>query len=760
MRNLPNDPESLQGVPAVMEGLCDVLVPPLSEGMAMSGAVAGIVYLAEPKQSRMKAAVIQGSVPFLFGMPDAMPADAVYASATAWRTGEFTVIGEPAPEPGNAAPPHLIPFPYSAVSVPLVSGGGTRYGAVTLIHLLVPGENRALDLPQRAMLTGVAERVAARLDVLAAQGVAVAPGPNVVLVASPDDQDGAEIQTSGWGARGVPGSAGLSLMYQVHNLSTWLTQLTSLDEITPAVMARVMTPFGARGVVVGQVTDERLWIIGSSGVDTSLVRELHGAGLAVGTPWADAVLTHFPKFFDSPAALQHHYPGAYDRDDTARSWAFLPLCVGCRPVGVCCLTFADERTLSTEEKAALMMLADLLASAVERARLGAYEHTLAESLQRTLLPRSLTALPGVVTTARYVPARTEAGLGGDWYDVLRLPDGRIGLIVGDVEGHSTDSAIVMGQLRSAVMAYVKEGHDPAAVLSRAGRLLSELDTELIATCCIAFLNLEDGVVEAARAGHPAPVLRHPDGRLEYLDLVAGVPLGLADGSGTNSSTVVPPGATLMLYTDGMHRARTGEFPPSTLELLACADTDLEELADQLVETAADGHDDLILLLARFEGGMPGASRQIEQLEIPRHDLAGVSEARRFVRDCLQRWSATEICDALEVITSEAVTNALIHADSDVDVRIREYDDRVRLEVRDSDAHPPLPSAMSVSDEAEQSRAEHGRGLMIVDCLATTWGSSPHGRGKTVWMELKKLEQDMREESDEAAKSREGDSPPV
>jgi serine phosphatase RsbU (regulator of sigma subunit)/anti-sigma regulatory factor (Ser/Thr protein kinase) len=404
-------------------------------------------------------------------------------------------------------------------------------------------------------------------------------------------------------------------------------------------------------------------------------------------------------------------------------------------VGVCCLTFADERTLTAEEQVALMMLADLLASAVERARLAAYEHTLAESLQRTLLPRSLTALPGVVTTARYVPARAEAGLGGDWYDVLQLSDGRIALIVGDVEGHSTDSAIVMGQLRSAVMAYAKEGHDPAAVLSRAGRLLAELDTDLIATCCVAFLNVEDGVVEAARAGHPAPLLRGPDGRLEYLDVVAGVPLGVAECAGTNSSTVVPPGATLMLYTDGMYRARTGELSRSTLEVLAGADGDLEELADQLVETAADGHDDLILLLARFEGGVPGASRRIEQLEIPRHDLAGVAAARRFVRDCLVRWDAAEVTDALEVIASEAVTNALIHADSAVDVRMREYDDRVRLEVRDSDAHPPLPSAMSVSDEAEQSSAEHGRGLMIVDSLATAWGSSPHGRGKTVWMEL-------------------------
>jgi anti-sigma regulatory factor (Ser/Thr protein kinase) len=155
-----------------------------------------------------------------------------------------------------------------------------------------------------------------------------------------------------------------------------------------------------------------------------------------------------------------------------------------------------------------------------------------------------------------------------------------------------------------------------------------------------------------------------------------------------------------------------------------------------VERAADGHDDLALLLAHYEGGVAGASRRIEQMEIPRHDLRGVAVARRFVRKCLRQWNAPELSETLEMITSEAVTNALIHADSEVGVRMREYDDHVRLEVRDSDAHPPLPSAMSVSDEGEQAQAEHGRGLVIVDSLATAWGSSPHGRGKTVWMELK------------------------
>ncbi|MPY30169.1 SpoIIE family protein phosphatase [Streptomyces adustus] len=752
MENLPKKQEARPDTADAIE-LRKVLVSSLAEALATREAPAGILFLIDADRSRLRAAVIQGSVPFLFGMPDVISVDADHASARAWRTGAFTVASAPAPRPGSEEAFRLIPFPYSAASVPLVAEDGTRFGALTLVRPLMQGPAWAFDADERDVLSGVASRLSAELAVLSARGVTVAPGPSAILVPSPGDQGGHDV--SRWGAPGAPESAGLSLMYHVHHLSTRLTQLTSLDEILPAARAHMMVPFGASGIMMGHVKDDRLWIVGSSGVSAALIRGMHATNLTPGSPWADAVLAHFPYFFDSPSGLQSHYPDVYEADDTVRSWAFLPLGVGSRHVGVCCLTFDDERVLTTEERAALMMLADLLASAVERARLSAYEHTLAESLQRTLLPRSLTALPGVITTARYVPARGEAGLGGDWYDVLQLPDGRVALIVGDVEGHSTDSAIVMGQLRSAVMAYAREGHDPAAVLNRTGRLLSELDTELIATCCIAFLSLSDGVVEVARAGHPAPLLRRPDGQLHHLDTVVGVPLGVGESAVTNTSTIVPPGSTLMLYTDGMYAAKTGELSPSVLKLLTEADGDLEELADQLTEAAADGHDDLSLLLARFEGGVAGASRRIERFEIPRHDLAGVAAARRFVRGCLRRWDAAELTDTLEVIASEAVTNALTHADSAVDIRMREYEDHIRLEVRDSDAHPPLPSAMSVTDEAEQSQAEHGRGLQIVDSLATTWGSSPHGRGKTVWMEL----QNPRKEADREDGKDTGSGPP-
>lgn len=121
------------------------------------------------------------------------------------------------------------------------------------------------------------------------------------------------------------------------------------------------------------------------------------------------------------------------------------------------------------------------------------------------------------------------------------------------------------------------------------------------------------------------------------------------------------------------------------------------------------------------------------MEIQRHDLHGVKAAREFVRDCLKSWKLEAMTDDLELMASEVVTNALTHADSYVELRLRLHPDRIRLEVRDTDVTPPLPSSLSACEE-ENAQAEHGRGLIIVDALGE-WGSSPSGRGKVVWCEI-------------------------
>ena len=166
---------------------------------------------------------------------------------------------------------------------------------------------------------------------------------------------------------------------------------------------------------------------------------------------------------------------------------------------------------------------------------------------------------------------------------------------------------------------------------------------------------------------------------------------------------------------------------------------LEALADEIAARAsrtARHSDDLVLLLVLHEGAPLSAVGRAGRMAIARHDFRGAGKARHFVHDYLVERRLERLSDDLEVITSEVVTNALVHADSEVELRLREYPDRIHLEVRDTDAKPPIPTSVTESEE-DNAVAEHGRGIDIVGHLSFQWGCSPNGRGKTVWVDLPK-----------------------
>lgn len=168
-----------------------------------------------------------------------------------------------------------------------------------------------------------------------------------------------------------------------------------------------------------------------------------------------------------------------------------------------------------------------------------------------------------------------------------------------------------------------------------------------------------------------------------------------------------------------------------------AGADLEQVADRMVAEVSGPRwrrDDAVLLLARYEGAAGKGAPLTASLHVQRRDLHGVKAARAFVDEQLHAWSLPVVSDTLQLIASEIVTNALVHAGSDVDVRLRAFGDHVRLEVRDSDSNPPVPSPLAL-DEEENAEAEHGRGLLIVEALAGQWNTSPNGRGKTVSLDL-------------------------
>jgi anti-sigma regulatory factor (Ser/Thr protein kinase) len=216
----------------------------------------------------------------------------------------------------------------------------------------------------------------------------------------------------------------------------------------------------------------------------------------------------------------------------------------------------------------------------------------------------------------------------------------------------------------------------------------------------------------------------------------GPPLGVdADYEYTDVDVHLEPGALVAFYTDGFLGAGPGhEVSPSVIDT-ACAAShgQLEAIGDEVVKRTTvlpRAADDAALLLLRYEEPAAQARHYVRRLEIARRDLQGVQRARRFLRGWLSAWNLEALDDEAQLLLSEIVTNALVHADSDVDLRIRRYPDYLRVEVRDSDPHP----AINVGSPGED-QAEGGRGMMIVSALASTWGNSPSGRGKTVWFEL-------------------------
>jgi serine phosphatase RsbU (regulator of sigma subunit)/anti-sigma regulatory factor (Ser/Thr protein kinase) len=702
-------------------------------------ATTALAYLVDGDGRHLRPAVIGGSPPTIFALPDRVAVTDPYSAAAAFREGRPALESQPGSS-GAEVSAKEVPFPCSAAAVPLGTAE-RRFGALMVVW--APPRRTPLPPECQRRLSAVGARVGRTLARLADRGCVMLPGIRPTLVpifrAKTDMIEGPGGQTV-WGLADVPGSTGLTFMYHVHKLAAALNKATGVQSVVQAAHSWMMAPFGAQAIVVSTFGDGRSWVAGHSGYPAEAVKALHGCVIDDRSPYTAVMMTGAPLFFGTRSALLAAYPDAVE--DGFQAWAYLPIKASGRHVGACAIAFGASRGFTAEEQAVAMMMANLLGQALERERLGENENRLAESLQKRLLPRALTEVPGIVTTARYVPASGGAGVGGAWYDVITLPGGQVGLVVGDVENHGIDGVVAMGQVRSAVRAYATEGHAPSSVLARTDQLLSEMDTDLLTNCCFIRLDVASGTAEIALAGHPPPLLRRPDGTTLLPDLQRGGPLGVRSPTGYQATEVaLEPGTLLVLYTDGL-ASPSGDGPADEAHALLVDAADAvsafpEDLADRITHSAMrdrTSQEDVVLLLARYEGAVPGPHRRISHTYVDRHDLQGVGYARKWVCEHLRRWGLDMLNDELELMTSEVVTNALIHADSDVDLRLREYPDRVRLEARDADPRPPIPSPIMISGEAG-THSEHGRGLLIVDALATQWGTSHSGRGKIVWLEV-------------------------
>ena len=529
--------------------------------------------------------------------------------------------------------------------------------------------------------------------------------------------------------------------------STVLTTTMNVDELLTR-LARVLTPsaadwaiiqlFGASGAIEHIAVSHR----DREAADglARFIRENPIAPDATG-PVASVRRRGEPRLLGADALVGETRRAAADRGRgeyasrfTLRSSVIVPIETQGGARGVLILSTDGDRTLEEDDLDLAVEVAHRAALALGNARAFQQEHQIAGALQRALLPAVVPSVPGLDIAVRYVAATDGASVGGDWYDVIGLDDGVVGLVVGDVVGHDITASTSMGQLRSALRAYAcEEQPSPGGALARVDRLFDALGLTY-ATCVLAMLDPVSRSFSWSNAGHPPPLVVR-DGVARYLDDAPGVMLGVMSGSGSGeAATQLQPGDLLVLYTDGLVERR-GESLEIGLQRLADAAVAVaaggaEDVCDgllaRMLPASAVRGDDVALLVVRVHGEV--AQRATHRIELAAGPES-VAVARGFTAGVLDGTPWGDHVDTAVLLVSELVTNAIRHGNPPYSLAIAIGEDEIELSVEDADG--AIPQARE-----PDALAEDGRGLLLVGALAHAWGIRPLLAGKAAWFTLR------------------------
>ena len=390
----------------------------------------------------------------------------------------------------------------------------------------------------------------------------------------------------------------------------------------------------------------------------------------------------------------------------------------------------DEEDLSFAEE-----LVARAAVSIDNARRYTREHEMAVTLQRSLLPRGVPEQNALDVAYRYLPA--QAGVGGDWFDVIPLSGARVALVVGDVVGHGLHAAATMGRLRTTVHNFSTLDLPPDELLGHLDELVARMDQDGTdagsdagiagATCLYAIYDGVSGHCSMARAGHPGPALVLPDGTVEFPETPAGPPLGIGGMPFESAEFTVPEGSRLVLYTDGLVERRDRDFDIGLDVLrsaLAHPDRTPEETCDDVIDALLPSHptDDVALLVARTLRLDPGRVAEWEVEPEP----SAVAGVRKGVARWLGERGLDEEAFVTELILSELVTNAIRYGSGPIVVRLL-CDRNLVCEVSDTSSTSPHLRYAATTDEG-------GRGLFLVAQFAERWGTRYTPTGKVIWSE--------------------------
>lgn len=393
-------------------------------------------------------------------------------------------------------------------------------------------------------------------------------------------------------------------LHQLEQLTDLTLTKLGLDELLGELLVRVRDLLDAdtAAILLADETGEFLVATAACGIEEE-VRQ--GSRVPVGRGFAGLVASErrpvaiaevTPMTVVNPVLL---YKGI-------QSMLGVPLLYEDKLLGVLHVGTLRKRFFSDDDADLLMRVADRVAGELrmEQART---DVEAARALQRSLAPGRLPNTVGLELAARYVPGQ-RLGVGGDWYDVFDLPDGRLGITIGDVMGHGLRAATVMGRLRAALRAYAIRGEDPATVLRELDGYVHHFEPGVIASAIYAIQEAGSRSVTLAAAGHLPPILGRPDRGAEQVELPEDVLLGVeAEAPRHNVTVELEPGGMLCLYTDGLIERRSEGMRRSAdllLDVVARERGSAEQVCAAIMASLlgdAAPEDDVALLLVRRRG---------------------------------------------------------------------------------------------------------------------------------------------------------------
>ena len=538
---------------------------------------------------------------------------------------------------------------------------------------------------------------------------------------------------------GIIGDAEEQLVFLRH-LSTAMGEAFTADEVARATLTTVFgLPHLVRaGLAITAEGGRNLQFVGS---DDALIGPGQLEWCLIDAyaelPMVDAVRHDASLFLGSADEISKRYEGygARQREIGVQSVAALSLSTDSQGVGALLLGFDQEQVFDDTTQRFLELLAALVTPALRKGLAYQAQRSTAQQLQRNLMPRTLPPLDGLELGSHYQPGGLNSDVGGDWYDVIELPDGVVAIAVGDVMGKGTAAAVVMGEVRSALRAYALLDPSPATVLERLDALVARHPVpEQLVTLVYGIIDRSRGHVTLSMAGHPPPLLAQGD-QITVLAEGTGSALGVGAGPWPEVQVELDPDTTLVLYSDGLVERRDRELGEGIAELAErvrrtparrrhprdlCA-----RLADDLTGPLTDDDVTLLAVSAR------SSSAPMSVATILPDDHQAPGQARRFLRTTLAGWSmGDDTIETAELCVSELVTNAVIHTGTAAELSARLDEDVLTVSVRDSGSEGTI-SRGALDDPLTIS----GRGLALVDALSTAWSAERSADGTTVWFEL-------------------------